>query len=419
MTFTDGKTDLTLELKPQTELQLAAFSDVSGSGSDSVRGGAGAAGDGGVVITSHLLGLTPVMRVMDVVAGKGADRAGIKPGDIFARIGDVEWPSRAEGMAEIRRLKRGAVDVLVWRPAADGQWSTVEVKGVQIDDGKLGFYSQDSCDFAAVLARWPRLKPIAEEALEPPAASSGASPTPKPAAETLATKPSGAELNLPAGAILKAVNGRPVATLGEARQVLQAGAATLPDGSMAVTLDVELPSARGSATQRIDWTITPDERAKLAKLTWVNPIPPSYFATDKVILRGSSPLDSLRLGIRETHKVMLSTYLTFARLFQGTVRVEHLKGPVGIADVGTQLAGRGFEWLIFFLALISVNLAVINFMPFPIVDGGQFLFLVYEHFAGRPVSVRFQNVVTLVGLVMIGSLFLLVTFNDIRGLIMR
>lgn len=111
------------------------------------------------------------------------------------------------------------------------------------------------------------------------------------------------------------------------------------------------------------------------------------------------------------------TYLTFARLFEGTVKVEHLKGPVGIAHVGTLIASRGFVWLLFFLALVSVNLAVINFLPLPIVDGGQFLMIVYEMLVGRPVPMAVQGVVTTAGLILIAGLFLFVTFNDVRTLL--
>lgn len=113
---------------------------------------------------------------------------------------------------------------------------------------------------------------------------------------------------------------------------------------------------------------------------------------------------------------MNQTYLTFLRLFQGTVRVQHLKGPVGIAHLGTQVAERGFVWVLFFLALVSVNLAVINFLPLPIVDGGQFLMLAYEGLRRKPVPIVFQNVATLAGLALIGAVFLIVTFHDIRAL---
>ena len=112
----------------------------------------------------------------------------------------------------------------------------------------------------------------------------------------------------------------------------------------------------------------------------------------------------------------MSTYLTFERLFEGTVKVEHLKGPVGIAHMGTRIAEKGIPWLLFFMALISVNLAVINFLPLPIVDGGQFIFLILEQIRGKPVSVEVQNIATVLGLVLIGAVFVVVTFHDIAGL---
>ena len=79
-----------------------------------------------------------------------------------------------------------------------------------------------------------------------------------------------------------------------------------------------------------------------------------------------------------THYVVMMTYVTFLRLFQGTVPVDQLHGPVGITHIGSQVAEQGFIYLIFFLGLISANLAVINFLPLPIVDGGHMVFLAIE-----------------------------------------
>ena len=73
-------------------------------------------------------------------------------------------------------------------------------------------------------------------------------------------------------------------------------------------------------------------------------------------------------------------------------------------------------YLVFFLAMISVNLAVLNFLPLPIVDGGLFLFLVYEKIRGRPPSIAFQNAAALIGLALIGTLFVVTFFNDVMRL---
>jgi len=123
------------------------------------------------------------------------------------------------------------------------------------------------------------------------------------------------------------------------------------------------------------------------------------------------------MRFERTWKFIIHTYLTIDRLFRGTVGVEQLRGPVGIVHLGLQIADRGVTYIVFFLAMISVNLAVINFLPIPIVDGGLFLFLVYEKIKGRPPSVAFQNAAMIVGLMLIAGIFLLVTYNDIARLI--
>jgi regulator of sigma E protease len=99
------------------------------------------------------------------------------------------------------------------------------------------------------------------------------------------------------------------------------------------------------------------------------------------------------------------------------VKIEHLKGPIGIAHVGTLIAERGWIWLLFFMAALSINLAVVNFLPLPIVDGGHFVFLCYEAITGKPVSVAVQNAATIAGLVLIGSVFLITTYQDLMNLI--
>jgi regulator of sigma E protease len=223
------------------------------------------------------------------------------------------------------------------------------------------------------------------------------------------------------GATILAINGVSVATFAEIREALRA--TTKPNSKEPTTVSVRLrrfASTGGSASDAdevIAWTISPKDIAAVHALGWASPISPGAFKTEEVLLKASSPADALRMGFIETRRVMLSTYSTFVRLYQGTVKVEHLKGPVGIAHLGTLVAGRGFIWLLFFLALISVNLAVVNFLPLPIVDGGQFLFLVFEQLRGKPAPLAVQSAATLAGLVLIGCVFLLVTYNDIRTLL--
>jgi regulator of sigma E protease len=182
---------------------------------------------------------------------------------------------------------------------------------------------------------------------------------------------------------------------------------TQADGREPVEVrDWVLTRADVAAVRDLEWTVPGDERALMM-----------LFEIEQTIDKAQGPIAAVGRGVAKSRQIMNQTYLTFLRLFQGTVRVEHLKGPVGIAHLGTQVADQGFIWVLFFLGLVSVNLAVINFLPLPIVDGGQFLMLAYEGLRRKPVPVAFQNAATLVGLALIGTLFLVVTFHDIRALL--
>ena len=161
-------------------------------------------------------------------------------------------------------------------------------------------------------------------------------------------------------------------------------------------------------------TIGAKEIKDIQKLGWSSPLPSELFEP-QMITRSAhgNPILAATMGFTETKKLTVLTWLTLDRLARGTVGVEQLRGPVGIVQVGTRVADRGMTYLLFFLAMISVNLAVLNFLPLPIVDGGLFLFLIYEGCFRRPPSVRFQNAATLIGLAFLGSLFVITFYNDV------
>ena len=133
---------------------------------------------------------------------------------------------------------------------------------------------------------------------------------------------------------------------------------------------------------------------------------------DTYLLVGDNPWAAAKLGINKAHVSMMQVYLTIGRLFDRTVPLNQLQGVLGIADTGTKIAQKGFPELLFFFGLISINLAVINFLPIPIVDGGLMVFLIIEKLKGSPVSVKVQNAATVVGLVLIGSIFLMTLYFD-------
>jgi len=125
------------------------------------------------------------------------------------------------------------------------------------------------------------------------------------------------------------------------------------------------------------------------------------------------PLKAAYWGVTETRDFILQFYLTLRRMAGGSVSPDQLMGPVGIFVGGARFAVKGTDWLLWFLSMISANLAVVNFLPIPIVDGGLFTFLILEKIQGRPLSPRTQAIAQYVGLAFLAGVFLFVTYHDI------
>jgi regulator of sigma E protease len=356
----------------------------------------------------HLLGLTPVLSVAPTEDASQA-RQGLRDGDIFARLGSLEYPSIASGITEIHRHKGKPIEVNVLRAGAEGTRSIVRldpapnVKNEGL--GQIGFLPEDSRNAGTWVALPPKL--ILDRA------SSSVEAGAMPSAASVITSP---------GSRIVAINGTRVENFTQLREVLKdATRAALQAGTPAeVTLTLIPPgnSSQESAPSETQarWTIAPSDLKALHALGWASPIPQWLFEQETFLDRATTPGAAITRGLSETRRVMAMTYLTFARLLDGTVKVEHLKGPVGIAHIGTKVVSKGAIWLLFYMALISVNLAVLNFLPLPITDGGQFIFLVIEMVRGRPAPVALQNIATFVGLLLIGTMFVVVTYHDLLNL---
>ncbi|HBW74083.1 MAG: Membrane-associated zinc metalloprotease [Candidatus Magasanikbacteria bacterium GW2011_GWA2_45_39] len=101
-------------------------------------------------------------------------------------------------------------------------------------------------------------------------------------------------------------------------------------------------------------------------------------------------------------------------LFQGQKIAEGVTGPVGIAVLTGKVARMGFVYLLQFMAILSINLAILNIIPFPALDGGRVLFVIIEMFRrGKPVDKNIERTVHAIGFTLLILLVLVVTFNDL------
>lgn len=115
----------------------------------------------------------------------------------------------------------------------------------------------------------------------------------------------------------------------------------------------------------------------------------------------------------KTKSVFKQMYITLSELFTGGVNVKQLSGPVGIYNIVDSQKTVGLKNILFLVALLSINVGVINLLPFPALDGSKIVFVIIEKIKGSPVKQETESLVHLVGFILLISLMLFVTFNDI------
>jgi len=118
-------------------------------------------------------------------------------------------------------------------------------------------------------------------------------------------------------------------------------------------------------------------------------------------------------SIDQTWQISRLTVLSIGKLIKGTVSTKTLGGPIMIAEMAGQQAKEGLTNLIFFIAVLSINLAVLNFLPIPVLDGGHLMFFAFEAIMRRPVNTRMREIAQQAGIFILIMLMIFVFYNDI------
>jgi regulator of sigma E protease len=126
-----------------------------------------------------------------------------------------------------------------------------------------------------------------------------------------------------------------------------------------------------------------------------------------------NPFQALAESTVQTYKITELTILSIAKLIQGVLPAKTLGGPIMIAQMAGQQAKEGVANLIFLIAVISVNLAILNFLPIPVLDGGHLLFFFIEAVKGSPVNTKIREIAQQAGIFVLVLLMILVFYNDI------
>ncbi len=140
-------------------------------------------------------------------------------------------------------------------------------------------------------------------------------------------------------------------------------------------------------------------------------------ASEKYDVKEVNPLSAGYYAVLHTWKLTKLFFLTVVKLVQRVVPLNALGGPIFIAQMAGQQAAEGMLNLINLIAFISVNLAVLNLLPIPVLDGGHLFFFTIEAIIGRPVSIKKIELANKVGLFLLLALMVMVIVNDIMRLI--
>lgn len=132
-----------------------------------------------------------------------------------------------------------------------------------------------------------------------------------------------------------------------------------------------------------------------------------------VPVREHNVLAAIKTGTMNTWDMTKMMGQTFKQLFTGDVSVKELTGPVGIVYAVNDTAKYGFVYLLYLTALISLNLAIVNMLPLPALDGGRLLFIIVRKITGRAITDEMEGKVHFIGILLLFALMIYVTWNDI------
>jgi regulator of sigma E protease len=211
-----------------------------------------------------------------------------------------------------------------------------------------------------------------------------------------------AEAGFQTGDVVQAIDGRPIAEWEQIR-------ATVQDlGGR--TLDVTVDRAGAPVTLQVTprHTTTKNLFGEDIQVWLLGISPDGDFVTQRF-----GPLKAGVMGIERTYEITRLTALGIVKLIQRTIPSDTIGGPILIAQMAGEQAREGFMNVAVFVALLSVNLGILNLLPIPVLDGGHLVFLGAEAVMGRPVSVRVREVAQQAGLFVLLALMAFAFYNDI------
>lgn len=207
------------------------------------------------------------------------------------------------------------------------------------------------------------------------------------------------------GDTIEAINGTPAKSWRELVETIQK--------SPGISLSLGVTRETG---EKLTITVTPRSREAQTlegKKVTVGQI---GVTPQQVITRYSPPMAFVK-GLEWTWNITAMTVWSISKLITRDIPADQIAGPIGIMKMAGDVAETGFVSLLMFIALISVNLGILNLLPIPVLDGGHILFFSIEAAFGKPVKLRHQEIAQQIGIFLLLSLMALAFYNDIMRLV--
>lgn len=199
-----------------------------------------------------------------------------------------------------------------------------------------------------------------------------------------------------------AINGNEISLWDEMREIIEKN----KDKAMTFTIQ--------RVDKRLDLQIMPmvvDEENPLKEKVRVGRIgvrPKGVFTVKRY-----NPVSALIQGLERTWNITALTVVGIIKIFLREIPADTIGGPILILQMAGQQASEGLINILVFIAILSINLGVINLFPIPILDGGHILFFVIEAIMGKPISLKKREIAQQIGLVILVSLMFFAFYNDI------
>lgn len=225
-----------------------------------------------------------------------------------------------------------------------------------------------------------------------------------PVVETVQPSSAAMDAGLEPGDVILAVNGQPVATFPQLREIVGAS-----DGE-----PLTLRLSRGG--EEIERTLTP-RRVDLPRAEggfetrWLIGLTGALYFEPET--RRPGILEGLWLGVEQSWEIAATSLSGLWHMVTGAISSCNLRGPIGIAETSGAAASAGVTSFIWFIAMLSTAVGLMNLFPVPVLDGGHLVFYAYEAVTGKPPSPRALRVLMAVGLTAILTLMVFALSNDL------